>query len=483
MTKKFLPVKKSNIQNVIYINNFIKNNLSKIKQLSPSLEESFSLNKNGVLVNYSPPKISKKNFKKYKYKNLHGYRVFEIQFFRFKKKQKLYINQLNKIITNNNIKNDNNNSSKKNNITYLINNKDKTINQIKLNIKNKKINNSHNYEGNNLNTTKTKIFKNELKINKLKNNNNKNIEQVMKIIEKSQLKTNSNNKPKRIQVYKYFSKSEAGQYNNLQNKVNQDNFLITEHINQSDDEAINDFTFGIFDGHEKDGGLVSFHIKKFFSKCTNSQLNNRDNLINTFVELNRYILNTSSFNNFDLLLSGSTCIIVHITNNKIICANIGDSRAILITKDDMIIPLSIDHKPNLPEEKRRIEEANGEVVQLGANEPFRVCMKKYPIPYPGLAMSRSIGDKIAHRLGVSDKPEIKEFDINEYNPKAVIIGSDGLWDFTTNENVKSIVDKCIREKNYDDCAKNLIEISRKKWVEYGNYIDDITCIVVFFKQL
>ena len=347
-----------------------------------------------------------------------------------------------------------------------------------MNIKNKK-----NNEDNNSNTTKTKIFENELKINKLKNNNNKNIDQVMKIIEKSQLKTNSNNNPKRIQVYKYFSKSEAGQYNNLQTKVNQDNFIITEHINQSDDEAINDFTFGIFDGHEKDGGLVSFHIKKFFSKCTNSQLNNRDNLINTFAELNRYILNTSSFNNFDLLLSGSTCIIVHITNNKIICANIGDSRAILITKDDMIIPLSIDHKPNLPEEKRRIEEANGEVVQLGANEPYRVCMKKYPIPYPGLAMSRSIGDKIAHRLGVSDKPEIKEFDINEYNPKAVIIGSDGLWDFTTNENVKSIVDKSIREKNYDDCAKNLIEISRKKWVEYGNYIDDITCIVVFFKQL
>ena len=41
--------------------------------------------------------------------------------------------------------------------------------------------------------------------------------------------------------------------------------------------------------------------------------------------------------------------------------------------------------------------------------PYRVWMKNEN--YPGLAMSRSIGDGIAHNIGVSDLPEIIEFEI------------------------------------------------------------------------
>ena len=59
------------------------------------------------------------------------------------------------------------------------------------------------------------------------------------------------------------------------------------------------------------------------------------------------------------------------------------------------VELSKDHKPNLPEEKVRIEASGGMVdsyhsatgQQLG---PHRVWVKGQP--YPGLAMSRSLGD-------------------------------------------------------------------------------------------
>ena len=45
-----------------------------------------------------------------------------------------------------------------------------------------------------------------------------------------------------------------------------------------------------------------------------------------------------------------------ITLNKIYCANCGDSRIILISGiSNNVIQLSYDHKPELPEEKRRIE--------------------------------------------------------------------------------------------------------------------------------
>ena len=68
------------------------------------------------------------------------------------------------------------------------------------------------------------------------------------------------------------------------------------------------------------------------------------------------------------------------------------------------VELSKDHKPNLPEEKLRIEASGGMVdsyhgpsgQQLG---PHRVWVKG--MPYPGLAMSRSIGDQVAASVGVS----------------------------------------------------------------------------------
>jgi len=46
-------------------------------------------------------------------------------------------------------------------------------------------------------------------------------------------------------------------------------------------------------------------------------------------------------------------------------------------------------------------------------------------------MSRSLGDKVAHSVGVSSVPEVKEF-ILEKNDKFVVIATDGVWEFLSN---------------------------------------------------
>ena len=61
--------------------------------------------------------------------------------------------------------------------------------------------------------------------------------------------------------------------------------------------------------------------------------------------------------------SGCTACVVLVTPDNIYCANAGDSRAILTKKDGGIIELSVDHKPNDPKEKERIEKAGGFVDQ------------------------------------------------------------------------------------------------------------------------
>ena len=56
--------------------------------------------------------------------------------------------------------------------------------------------------------------------------------------------------------------------------------------------------------------------------------------------------------------SGSTCVVVLVTPSHIICANAGDSRAVL-RRNGSVLPLSFDHKPNNVPELGRINDAGG----------------------------------------------------------------------------------------------------------------------------
>ena len=73
--------------------------------------------------------------------------------------------------------------------------------------------------------------------------------------------------------------------------------------------------------------------------------------------------------------------------------------------------------------------------------PYKVWFKD--AEYPGLAMSRSIGDGYAHKIGVIDESEIFEFNIDNIKPRAIILGSDGVYEFIKNEDIKDIVKNII----------------------------------------
>ena len=98
-----------------------------------------------------------------------------------------------------------------------------------------------------------------------------------------------------------------------------------------------------------------------------------------------------------------------IRDGVIYCANIGDSRVTIATEVGgqlVAKALTDDHKPDLPEEKARIVAKGGRVFAVryddGIDGPPRVWLGHMDVP--GLAMSRSLGDKIAHDAGVSSEP-------------------------------------------------------------------------------
>ena len=257
-------------------------------------------------------------------------------------------------------------------------------------------------------------------------------------------------------------------------KTNQDSYITKEENLISNNK---EYTFGVFDGHGLQGHLVSEGIKNYLMNCTYDQYSSKQKIVSMFNSLSKTIENSK---NFDVFCSGSTAVIVHVSKEKIICANCGDSRSILINGFGNIVKLSRDHKPELIDEKKRIVAAGGRVDRIYGMGPYRVWFKDGD--YPGLAMSRSIGDTLAHKVGVSNIPEIFEYNTSSVKPFAIIVASDGVWEFMNNEQVKNILNKYKFNHDAYACSKEIVEKARQIWKGTSFAIDDITCVTVFFDK-
>lgn len=129
--------------------------------------------------------------------------------------------------------------------------------------------------------------------------------------------------------------------------------------------------------------------------------------------------------------SGSTAICAIVAPKYIYFANCGDSRAVL--SRDATTPFStMDHKPIIPAEKERIQNAGGSVMIQRVNG--------------SLAVSRALGDfeyKNVEGKGpceqlVSPEPEIFVEERTETDEFAVL-ACDGIWDVMSNEELCDFV--------------------------------------------
>ena len=297
----------------------------------------------------------------------------------------------------------------------------------------------------------------------------------------------------------HYGLSKAGKDQLGKTKINQDSYFILTNINNIKEFNI----FGVLDGHGPDGHLVSQFISKYMQLefQTNQLIKNikdieklYEKLISKDYEIIKDIFinadNTLRDEEIDSSNSGTTCVLVINIGVHIICANVGDSRGILVfdEKNDAnlnslnVFPLSIDNKPENSKEKERIVRMGGVVDQIKNSfgqgiGPFRVWAKNKD--FPGLAMSRSIGDFNGKNIGIIPEPEIIECNLSFYC-KYIVICSDGVWEFLNNKDVMNIGKKFYLENNPRALCKELIDKSTKFWEKNDIVIDDITVVVIFF---
>lgn len=283
------------------------------------------------------------------------------------------------------------------------------------------------------------------------------------------------------------------------NWINQDNYFLMDNTSSSSSSSIPSSISCVFDGHGEHGHLVSRRCRELLPVILQ---NTNYDLMKSF----SMIQNDLTSCEIDTRCSGATCnmvLQVHSLNGngygKLIIANCGDSRCVLGKKlsngNYAPVQLSNDHKPDNPDERKRVIAAGGHLgcrqalVNQGSRGMVSVPVGPTRVWYQykgdtlGLAMSRSLGDSVVHRFGVTAEPEITEYQLNECD-EFVILASDGIWDVVDNNQAVQVIQNFISKGSQWDpheAAVWLSKFARARWEKMSAMIDDITCIVVKLK--
>lgn len=153
-------------------------------------------------------------------------------------------------------------------------------------------------------------------------------------------------------------------------------------------------------------------------------------------------------------------------DNTVYTANLGDSRAVIGScskEETCALEVSIDHKPTRPEEKDRVLASGGKIERTMVEDkevgPYRVWKADEDVP--GIAITRSLGDLIAHEIGVSAEPEVTCKDIDTED-KFIVMGSDGVWDVMSSaEAVGFILSVPIADK--ESAPEKMVAECRERW--------------------
>ena len=299
-------------------------------------------------------------------------------------------------------------------------------------------------------------------------------------------------KPKKIikKIKNIYTFTHVGFDGEQDKENNQDSYFVFSNFAGHKDY----YYLSVCDGHGVEGHFVSSFIKQILPVDLSQNLQDKNILkdtelvheiiTGTFLLANEKLIENENINS---TFSGSTCVSVIYTPERLICPNIGDSRAVIgrynkENKKYIPIELTRDHKPTEEDEAKRIFENDGRIQPfIDEGEfigPQRVWVKEDDVP--GLAMTRSFGDRVAATVGVISEPEIKEWDYDK-DDKFMLVASDGVWEFISNEECMNIIGEFYEKDDMKGCCEFLYEESKKRWLMEEEVIDDITMILVFFE--
>lgn len=238
--------------------------------------------------------------------------------------------------------------------------------------------------------------------------------------------------------------------------------------------------FGVFDGHGGDAASTWCHDKLHCNLRAQPAFpdNMEEAMTRALLDTDKEFLQQATS-----LDDGTTVVfaVLDTASGDLWVANAGDSRGV-ICRGGVAVPLSVDHKPDRPDERKRIEDLGGMVQQATlfgkAMGPYRVYTGRRT---GGLAVSRGLGD--AHlknnKLVIAD-PEIKKFKLTPED-EFIVLASDGLWDVFTNQQACDFVRKHYNAGPSRAHPQEVADLLVERAVKMGS-LDNVTAVLVYFTE-
>uniref|UniRef100_A0A7S2DG28 protein-serine/threonine phosphatase n=1 Tax=Haptolina brevifila TaxID=156173 RepID=A0A7S2DG28_9EUKA len=298
---------------------------------------------------------------------------------------------------------------------------------------------------------------------------------------------------------RYAYMSQRGYYPEDLYKANQDSFKIIRNFDGKDPKEADQIFMGVFDGHGVDGDSCSYFVRDNIEGELKKQIDKfPTDFERAYKEAFIGVNSRMHEQEFDDSMSGTTAIAAFFHGTQFTIANIGDSRAVVGEKKGKRViaySLSIDQTPYRQDERERVK-ASGAVVmscdQLegivpyhenwGVNlgeeldnggDPPRVWAPGKS--FPGCAFTRSIGDSVAEGIGVTAEPELLKKELTEQD-EFVVLASDGVWEFLTNQ---AVADMVLKFTDPLDACRSVVGEAYRLWLQYEVRTDDITMILAF----
>ncbi|CAK7323913.1 unnamed protein product [Dovyalis caffra] len=307
---------------------------------------------------------------------------------------------------------------------------------------------------------------------------------------------------------------------------NQDAMLFWENFSSSSDTVF----CGVFDGHGPYGHLVAKKVRdslplilsthwnpaqpSCFSNTSNDppaaatnsdeaatlsmddesydslEVDETEKLPDMYLPLKKSILKAFKLMDKELKLhptidcfcSGTTAVTLIKQGQDLVIGNVGDSRAVLATRDKddslLAVQLTVDLKPDLPREAARIHQCKGRVFAL-QDEPEvpRVWLPNNDSP--GLAMARAFGDFCLKDFGLISVPDVYYRCLTDRD-EFVILATDGVWDVLSN---KEAVDIVASAPGRATAARALVDCAVRAWrLKYPTSKNDDCAVVCLFLE-
>mmetsp|Transcript_27985 Transcript_27985/g.32275 ORF Transcript_27985/g.32275 Transcript_27985/m.32275 type:complete len:769 (-) Transcript_27985:184-2490(-) len=187
------------------------------------------------------------------------------------------------------------------------------------------------------------------------------------------------------------------------------------------------------------------------------------------------------------VFSGTTTVLVMLTPHFMVCANVGDSRAVLYSSNvnsPMLVgpeptALSIDHKPKVPSERERIEKFGGRVARGRVDGELAVSRALGDFDFKNYSPhnKEETGLEIAHRQKVSPIPEIIVQNGCIGKDRFLVLACDGIWDVLDNFQCAHLIETLFQEGESDVglVCEEVLDVCLEKGSK-----DNMTIIVVKF---